>query len=104
MSFLNTWDFPIYIALFCGAFVLARVRETGWKWSLAGDFVKLGLALGITGGLLYLPFYIGFSSQAGGILPSLIFYTRGTQFWIMFAPLLVPVLVWLVYYHPVKAS
>jgi uncharacterized membrane protein len=48
--------------------------------------------------IFYLPFYIGFSSQAGGIIPSLVFYTRGIHFWVMFAPLLVPVLalvIWL---------
>lgn len=97
MSFLNTWDFPIYIVLFCGAYVLFLGMRGGWRWSLLGDFVKLAVAIGLVGGLLYLPFYLGFSSQAGGILPSLIFFTRGTQYWVMFAPLLVPVFVWLVY-------
>ena len=45
--------------------------------------------------VLYLPFYIGFQSQAGGILPSLAFFTRGVHFWIMFAPFLVPLFAWL---------
>lgn len=97
MGFLNTWDFPIYIVLFCGAYLLRRVGESGWRWTLAGDFFGTALALGVTGGLLYLPFYVGFSSQAGGILPSLIFFTNGRQFWIMFAPLILPILAWLVY-------
>jgi len=48
--------------------------------------------LGGAGVFLYLPFYLGFGSQAGGILPSLEFMTRGVHFWVLFAALLVPVL------------
>jgi uncharacterized membrane protein len=40
---------------------------------------------------------VGFQSQAGGFLPSLIFSTRGAYFWVMFAPLLLPIIAWLVY-------
>src|SRR5690606_14541070 len=43
--------------------------------------------------LAYLPFYLSFSSQAGGILPSLAFFTQGKHFWIMFGPLLIPILL-----------
>ncbi len=97
LAFLNTWDFPIYIALVCAAYVLARVQEAGWDWPRLGEFASLGAGLGISGILLYLPFYLGFSSQAGGILPSMVFFTRGTQFWVMFAPLLVPILALLLW-------
>jgi YYY domain-containing protein len=97
LGFLNTWDFPIYIALTAGAFTLGRAQEEGWHWSLVGDFLGLALVLGIAGGILYLPFYIGFSSQAGGVLPSMIFFTRGTQFWVMFGTLLIPILAFLGY-------
>ena len=41
------------------------------------------------GWLLYLPFYIGFQSQLGGILPNLLFPTRFSQFFVMFGPFLV---------------
>jgi len=97
LAFLNTWDFPIYVALFCGAFALRRVFEAGWSWQRLGDFIRPSLAIGVAGILLYLPFYVGFSSQAGGILPSLIFHTRGIHLWIMFAPLLIPVFALLIY-------
>lgn len=97
LAFLNTWDFPIYVALVAGAYSLGRVSEGGWRWSLLGDFLRLALMVGIAGVILYLPFYVGFSSQAGGILPSMIFFTRGTQFWVMFATLLIPILVYLGY-------
>lgn len=95
LSFLNTWDFPIYLALFAGVYVLSRYFQKGWSWQRVGDFVFIALTIGILGILLYLPFYLGFSSQAGGFLPSLIFHTRGVHFWVMFAPLMLPILVWL---------
>jgi hypothetical protein len=46
---------------------------------------------------LFLPFYIGFQSQAGGILPSLEYMTRGVNFWVMFGVFLSLLLVWLVF-------
>lgn len=95
LSFLNTWDFPIYLALFAGVYVLCRYYQKGWSWQRVGDFVFIALTIGILGILLYLPFYLGFSSQAGGFLPSLIFHTRGVHFWVMFAPLMLPILMWL---------
>jgi YYY domain-containing protein len=98
MGFLNTWDFPFYVALFAGAYAVTGWQNKGSKedldrpslWKAAKDFFSIGLALGLTGGLLYLPFYIGFSSQAGGIIPNLIYITKGVYEWIMFAPLLIP--------------
>ncbi len=96
LAFLNTWDFPIYVALFLAALAARRSRSQGWvaQWK---PLLTLGLALGVSGWLLYLPFYVGFSSQAGGVLPNLTTPTRGVQFWVMFGVLLVPVGVWLVW-------
>jgi YYY domain-containing protein len=95
LSFLNTWDFPIYVAIVSGAYALRRYRSLGWSGQRIGEFVRLGLALGLSGVILYLPFYVGFASQAGGILPSLIYFTRGTQFWVMFGTLLIPLTIYL---------
>jgi len=53
--------------------------------------------LGLPAILLYLPFYLSFSSQAGGVIPNLLYVTRGVYFWIMFLPFLVPLLAFLVY-------
>jgi YYY domain-containing protein len=97
LAFLNTWDFPIYVALFAAAYSLAYYEREGWNHRRITEFIENGVVLGIAGILLYLPFYIGFSSQAGGILPSLSFFTRGINFWIMFAPLLVPIIAWLIW-------
>lgn len=96
LSFLNTWDFPIYVALFAAVFTWHRTAQNGWGWGRVSDFVKIGLLLGIAGALVYLPFYIGFASQAGGLLPSLAFHTRGVYFVVMFLPLLFPIGAWLV--------
>ena len=97
LAFLNTWDFPIYLALVCGALILMLVRENGWNWELAEPFLEFAIPLGLLSVVLYLPFYIGFSSQAGGILPNVIFPTRGTQLWVMFGGLFVPIFAFLIY-------
>jgi uncharacterized membrane protein len=100
LAFLNTWDFPFYLALVAGAYVLRRILESHGIYSLGTgvrDFAAIGLVLGVSGGLLYLPFYLGFSSQAGGILPDLIYPTRGAQLWVMFATLLLPLIAYLFY-------
>ncbi len=98
LGFFNTWDFPIYVALFSAVFTLVRVQQAGWNWrQRLADFIKMGILLGIAGFVLYIPFYVGFSSQAGGILPSMAFFTRGVNFWIMFGSLLTPVVIWLLW-------
>lgn len=98
LAFLNTWDFPVYLALFSAAYGLASFANgQGSLTGAARSILKAAFTLGLLGILLYLPFYIGFSSQAGGILPNLIYVTRGTQLWIMFAPLLVPIFLYLIY-------
>ncbi len=99
LAFLNTWDFPFYVALFAAAYVLRQLwhRKAGTWREVWVDFILLGLLLGISGGLLYLPFYLGFSSQAGGILPNLIHPTPGTQLWVMFATLLAPLFAYLLH-------
>lgn len=93
LAFLNTWDLPIYIALLCAVWALADYRHNGWHFGIIWNFIGLAVVYVILAVLFYLPFYIGFSSQAGGIIPSLVFHTRGIHFWVMFGPLLLPVLL-----------
>ncbi len=89
MGFLNTWDFPIYLFLLTLAFALrrgyegARIRARFWK-EMGVAFFSLALA----GVLFYLPFYLSFSSQAGGILPNVANPTRFVQYFIMFGTFL----------------
>ena len=121
LAFLNTWDFPMYVFLFSLAYmawqVAAKVNEKPQKGdqdeentdsqaeedgkssliSLLKNFIIIAFPLGITGIILYLPFYLGFSSQAGGILPNLVFSTRGAHLWIMFGALLLPIFAYLIY-------
>jgi uncharacterized membrane protein len=97
LAFLNTWDFPMYVALFAGAYALVQIREFGWEWARLWEFLRLGIVLGAAGVLLYLPFYIGFASQAGGILPNLIYPTRGAHLWVMFGLFFLPLFSYLIY-------
>ena len=97
LGFINTWDFPIYVGLFCLVWAFMRYQSEGWNISILWNFIKNGLVLGIAGFVLYLPFYLGFDSQAGGILPSLEFMTRGVHFWVLFAALLIPQFAFIIY-------
>jgi YYY domain-containing protein len=81
-------------------------RLTGWRvsgrpeqFSRFGEWCAFLARWGVTAGiavLLFVPFFIGFSSQAGGILPNVIFPTKSQQFLIMFGVLLLPILFWIV--------
>ncbi|MEW6094469.1 MAG: DUF2298 domain-containing protein [Chloroflexota bacterium] len=97
LAFLNTWDILVGFTLLVGAYVLARVRAAGWTWQRLRDLFAFGLPLGVLAILCYLPFYMGFASQAGGILPNLETPTRGAHVWVMFGTLFIPLLVYLLY-------
>jgi len=97
MAFFNTWDFPIYVGLFCLVLVYLKVKRVGWSGQRIWDFLLAGITYGVTGAFLFLPFFLTFKSQAGGLLPSLEYMTRGVQFWVMFVPLLVPILIWMIH-------
>ncbi len=91
IAFMNTWDFPFYLLLMGAAFVLYRGRTAGWSVKRFWELVGFGLVGGVLSVVAYLPFYLSFSSQAGGVIPSLAFFTKGKYFWIMFGPLLLPI-------------
>ena len=99
MAFLNTWNFPMYVGILAAAYVLrnCRYRKSWPVGEIIKEFLFMGAALGITGGILFLPWYLGFASQAGGLIPNVLYITRGSQFWVMFGPLLVPVFCWLIF-------
>ncbi|MBK8900963.1 MAG: hypothetical protein IPM53_07265 [Anaerolineaceae bacterium] len=91
LSFLNTWDVLIHLFVVLGAFVLNRWRRFGWRSQWLTDAFWLALLLVIPAILLYLPFYLGFRSQAGApfLLPTLVRPTRLPHFLIIFGlPLL----------------
>ncbi|HET7012237.1 MAG TPA: DUF2298 domain-containing protein, partial [Anaerolineales bacterium] len=93
LAFLNTWDFPIYLGLLLVgiAFWLLRLPLR----QMMGLLAVAGAAIGIGALTLYFPWLPSFASQAGGILPNLVFPTRLPQFLIFFATSLVPIVVWL---------
>ncbi len=94
LSFLNTWDFPIHVFIVVLAWGLGRwmwgIRpETRFSvWSIWNDAAIALVACGVIGVVAYLPFYIGFRSQAAGIVPNLYNPTRLPQFFVMFGPFL----------------
>ncbi len=87
LGFLNTWDMPIYlglVALAYGAGEYARRRVLDWQLVLKTILLAVSLLIGAV--VIYLLFYFGFSSQAGGILPYVFKSTRLPQYLVMFGP------------------
>jgi YYY domain-containing protein len=94
LGFMNTWDLPVYVALFAGCYATGQIfkasidqkRHVLTTW--IKDFVFIGLLTGFAGIIIYLPFYLGFSSQAGGLIINLIYPTRGAHLWVVFGGLI----------------
>lgn len=98
LAFLNFWDFPIYWVVLLLAEAAARFQKRGTlAWEPLWLTLQRGLFLAVAAFALYLPFHLGFSSQAAGIIPSLAYFTRGIHLWLMFAPLWIPLAGWLVW-------
>jgi YYY domain-containing protein len=97
LGFLNIWDFPWYVVVFAGVHMLRKVAQHGWSIDRLVEFVVIVLAFGVFGIVTYLPFYISFSSQAGGLLPNVISPTRGIHMWTMFGTLFLPLFSFLIY-------
>ena len=89
LAFLNTWDFPILWGILIAAYSLGRKK-------FGRTELWLALTLVIVAGMCYLPFYLGFSSQAAGILPNPVYDTKINQFAVLFGVLLVPALAWII--------
>ena len=91
LGFLNTWDMPIYLLIWLAAYGIARWRAGHGGWGLVRDVALAGTALSLASVLLYLPFYLGFQSQAGGILPTAYVGTRFRHYFVIFGPFLVAI-------------
>jgi YYY domain-containing protein len=79
LSFLNTWDVLIHMFVIIGAFMLGKWRQLGhWQSRIFRQGITLALILVIGSLVLYLPFYLGFRSQAGPpfLLPMIMRPTR----------------------------
>lgn len=86
LSFLNTWDVLIYLFVAAGAFFLARWRDHGWHSRIINQTIAISFMLLLPIILFYLPFYVGFRSQAGApyLLPLLMRPTRFVQYLVIF--------------------
>jgi uncharacterized membrane protein len=93
LAFLNTWDLPIYLALILAAAFWGS-RQDGLAVAARRVLVS-GVAIMALAVATVLPWLPTFASQAGGILPNLVYPTRLPQFLIMFAVPLVPAALWL---------
>ena len=91
IAFLNTWDLPVYFVLVIGAYLFHRAMQHGWSWKRFLELLVLAVPLGVLSLVVYLPFLLSFQSQAGGILPNVIYPTRGLYLWLMFGTPFVPI-------------
>ncbi|MFZ1794797.1 MAG: DUF2298 domain-containing protein [Anaerolineae bacterium] len=95
LSFMNTWDFPVYGALIVGGLLLHHVLA---RKPLMPAIV-FSVAVFALGYVLYLPFYAMFSSQAKGIGVNAFSGTRPIQFFLMFATFVcaIPGFLWMAF-------
>ena len=85
LAFLNTWDYPIYMALFVAAYGVAHYGGVSPARRWLGRIIQLGAVLVLLSLLVYMPFYLGFRSQAGGLgVVSPFVKTQWQQFLLMF--------------------
>ncbi|GMV32825.1 hypothetical protein FBQ83_06135 [Chloroflexi bacterium CFX5] len=97
LAFLNTWDILTGALLIVCAHLFRRASDDGWSWARLEETFLLAAPLAFFAFVFYFPFYLGFSSQAGGILPNFMYPTRGVHLWVMWGTLLIPILSLLLY-------
>ena len=102
LIFLNTWDFPVYLCLTMVLLFFNTYRKNVPIRKIIVEILSIIFSLGIICILLYSPFLLSFSSQAGGILPSLVFQSRSIHLFIMFLPFIVITLIYLLFRYGVK--
>lgn len=95
VAFLNFWDFPVYWFVVVGALAVGIVSGRDSDPSRHGyrNWLGIAAAIGVVALAMYLPFYVTFQSQAGGVLPNVVYPTHFRQMAVMFAPLLLGVLL-----------
>lgn len=85
LGMLNTWDIVTYGLIIAAAFAITQYRAFGkvTRGVVASSLAFLVL-LFVGGYFFYLPFYLGFSSQARGIAPNIFNKTPLHQYLVMF--------------------
>jgi len=96
MVFVNSWD-AVYLVLLVGAEALRRLIRRGGRLTTRDLWETLGFAaaIGLLTLLFYLPWILSFTSQAGGVLPNVIYPTAWQQFFLQFGVFLVVLVVFL---------
>ncbi len=92
LVFLNAWDGPIYLCGLIGAEALRRLYASDQGRLSSQDWrgiARFGALVALVAALVYLPYFVGFRSQAGGILPNLINPTLFQRFFVNFGPFIV---------------
>ncbi|MCH7712995.1 MAG: hypothetical protein IIC99_05180 [Chloroflexi bacterium] len=84
LAFINTWDFPL-LAGILGAVILARsyAAQKGKLPLAAARAAIMFVPLLVLSVAMFLPFYLGFGSQASGILPLQDHATRPVLFFLV---------------------
>ena len=86
LSFVNTWDFPVYLFVVGAAFSLGRWQAHRFR---IRDSLSDLLGLGIISVLMYWPYYSSSRPQGFGLWPDIFYGTRLPQFFVMFGPFIV---------------
>lgn len=96
MVFVNSWD-AVYLALLVGAEALRRLLAGGGRLTTRDlwETLLFAAAIGALTLVLYLPWLISFTSQAGGVLPNVIYPTAWQQFFLQFGAFLIVLAVFL---------
>jgi YYY domain-containing protein len=102
LIFLNTWDFPIYFFLAAIIVFLKTFRKEESLQKILLEAFTLLFSFGLICILIYLPFLLSFASQAGGILPSLIYQSRSIHLFTMFMPFIAMNIVYIIYRFGIK--
>ena len=92
LAFLNAWDAPTLLFGLLGAEALRRLMTSETGRLALRDWIallKFAATLALIAGAAYLPYFVGFRSQAGGVLPNLLHPSLFQRFFLMFGPLLV---------------
>lgn len=86
LGFLNSWDMPTFALLLAGSFGLkGALASSRLEWSTLKEPALFLVLLVVASVALYLPFYVGFHSQASGIGIVLV-QSKMHHFLILWAP------------------
>ncbi|GAB1422640.1 hypothetical protein MASR2M15_28770 [Anaerolineales bacterium] len=100
LIFLNTWDGAIYLIVLTGIYALRRALSKRKIRLYTEDWLHIiifAIQLLLIAFVAYLPFFIGFRSQAGGLLPNIVNPTLLRRYFITFGPLLILMIIFILF-------